>query len=320
MVLPGSFKQLVEAVHLSKAKGRMFLMVRNAYLDESSDPKPPSGVYRGFFAVGGIIGNSVASYELERNWEKKLEKYDLEYFKASECENGWRQFQKFVKDSKNITPDERSVLDSISLDFISLIINPVALDPKSYLACWGVGVKQDDFYEVIKDDHSCAVLGRDPYRLAYDFAFIEGAWIMKEMGEEWSVHYICDEHEKYSPLAPEAYRSLKKKNPNAAHRMLSFSSIDEKNCAPVQAADAVIYEIRRALNFQHKVPGLSDKAIRPQFKMLADTHMMAYVAHTSREQLEWIAANHQPGQPFHLDEIFEKQMGEDIDELGVRKV
>ncbi len=320
MVLPGSFKQIVEAVHLSKAKGRMFLMVRNAYLDESSDPKPPSGVYRGFFAVGGIIGNSVAAYELERNWEKKLEKYELDYFKASECENGWKQFGKFVKDSKNITPEERNVLDSIGLDFISLIMNPVDMDTEPYLACWGVGIKQDDFYDVIKDDHSRAVLGRDPYRLAYDFAFIEGAWIMKEMGEGWGIHYICDEHEIYSPLAPEAYRSLKERNPNAADRMLSFTSIDEKDCAPVQAADAVIYEIRRALNFQHKVPGLSGNAIRPQFKVLSDAHLMFYIAYAKREQLEWIAANHKPGQPFQLDKIFDKQIGADIDELRVRKV
>lgn len=313
----GRFKQLVEAVHLNKLKERMFLLVRNAYLDESADPKPVTGIYRGFFAVGGIIGNSIATFELERNWEKVLVKYGLDYFKASECENGWKQFAKFVKDSKNISPDERKVLDSISMEFIETIVRPVAMDSKSYLACWGIGVKQDDFHEVIKDNHSKSVLGKDPYRLAYDFAFIEGAWLMKELGEGWSAHFVCDEHEIYSPLAPEAYRNLKNTNPNAAQRMLSFSSIDEKCCAPVQAADAVIYEIRRALNFQHKVPGLTDKAIRPQFELLDKAHMMAYIAHTEKNQLEWIAANHKPGQPFQLDEIFNKQMGANIDKLRI---
>ncbi len=293
----------------------MFLLVRNAYLDESADPKPVTGMHRGFFAVGGILGNSVATFELERNWDKALAKHGLDYFKASQCENGWGQFNKFVKDSKNIMPDERKLLDSISLEFLNLIVHPVDFDSGYYLACWGVGVKQDDFYEVIKDDHNRAVLGKDPYRLAYDFAFIEGAWLMKELGEGWSAHYVCDEHEIYSPLAPEVYRNLKNTNPNAAQRMLSFSSIDEKLCAPVQAADAVIYEIRRALNFQHKVPGLTDKSIRPQFAMLANAHMMAYIAHTEREQLEWIAAKHKPGEPFQLDEIFNKQMGANIDKL-----
>jgi hypothetical protein len=53
--------------------------------------------------------------------------------------------------------------------------------------------------------------------------------------------------------------------------------------------------------------------------MLADkdNHGMAYIAHTSREQLEWIVANHQPGEPFNLDEIIEKQLGENIDKLRV---
>jgi hypothetical protein len=29
--------------------------------------------------------------------------------------------------------------------------------------------------------------GDNPYRLAYDFAFVQGAWLMKQLGEVWSV-------------------------------------------------------------------------------------------------------------------------------------
>jgi hypothetical protein len=231
----------------------MFLRVANSYMDESFDPKH-QGQYRGFFVVGGILGRPLAFFELERRWEQLLRKHELAYFKASQCENGWKEFSKFVIDSKKITPSERALLDSISLDFIELITTPVPFDPTNYLTCYGVGIMQEDFYEVIKDPCARAVLGDNPYRLAYDFAFIECAWLMKQLGKGWSASFVCDEHEVYSPLASEAYRSLRETNPQAAEHMLSFSSADEKLSAPVQAADAVVYEIRRALNFQHKHP------------------------------------------------------------------
>ncbi len=294
----------------------MYLTVANSYMDESFDPKH-QGRYRGVFVVGGMLGRGVALFELARRWQQLLKEHGLAYFKASQCENGWKEFSKFVADSKKITTDERSVLDSISLEFIRLITNPVPFDSVHYLTCYGVGVMQEDFNEVIKDDHARAVLGDNPYRLAYDFAFIECAWLMKQMGGGWGASFVCDEHEIYSPFAIEAYRNLKETNPKAAEYMLSFSSVDEKVCAPVQAADAVVYEIRRALNFQRKHPELGAGALREQFKALADAHGMAYIAHTEKEQLEWIAANHNPGEPFKLDEFMNKQIGANIDKIRV---
>jgi hypothetical protein len=285
-------------------------------MDESFDPKK-GGKARGFFVVAGLMGRGVPFFSLECLWDKLLTKHGLDYFKASECWNGWKQFNKFVKNSKQITPAERTVLDGISMEFIDIIVHPSPYDPQNYLTTCGIGVSQDDFYEVIKDKHACAVLGENPYRLTYDLAFVASAWLMKQMNSKWSVSFVCDEHEKYSPLAPEAYRKLKETNPQAAEYLLSFSSIDEKKCSPVQAADAVVYEVRRALNFKHKVPGLCDPALREQFKALAKGHVVAYIAEANKPQLEWIAANHNPGDPFKLDELMNNQVGGNIDGFGI---
>lgn len=290
----------------------MHLTVANSYMDESFDPKK-YGKPRGFFVVAGLMGRGVAFFELECRWEKLLRKYGIDYFKASECENGWKQFKKFVHNPSNITPAERDGLDVISLEFLGLVTNPVQLDKTHYLTACGVGVLQEDFYEVIKHSHARAVLGDNPYRLAYDLAFVASAWLMKQLSKGWGVSIVCDEHEIYSPLAPEAYLSLKATNPQAAEYLLSFSSIDEKKCAPVQAADAVVYEVRRALNFKYKVPGLSDPALRKQFKALADGKAVAYIAESRKEQLEWIAANHKPGEPFKLDELMKNEIKENVD-------
>jgi hypothetical protein len=189
-------------------------------------------------------------------------------------------------------------------------------DPQHYLTACGIGILQHDFYEVIKDPHARAVLGDNPYRLAYDLAFVASAWLMKQLGEGWGVSIVCDEHEVYSPLAPEAFRNLQSTNPQAAEYLLSFS-IDEKKCAPVQAADALVYEVRPALNFKYKVPGLSDPTLRAQFQALAKGHTVAYIAESRKQQLEWIAANHNPGDPFKLDELMNNQVGGTVDAFGV---
>jgi hypothetical protein len=311
----GLFKEVAHGFLLSKANDAVFLTVANSFMDESFDPKH-KGKYRGYFTVGGFMGRGIAVFELERRWEKLLEKHGLLYFKASECANGWGQFSKFVSDSKKITPDERAVLDSISFEFIDLIAHPIVLDDTPYLACYGGGIIQDEFYDVIRDDYARSVLGDSPYRLAYDFAFILGAWMMKQLGEGWGACFVCDEHEVYSPLAPEAYRHLKETNPEAAQYMLSFTSMDEKKCAPVQAADAVVYEVRRALNFKGGCAELSG-TLRKQFQLLSDVHGMAYVGYANKKQLEWIVANHKPGEPFKLDDLMKLEIGDNIDRIRI---
>ena len=191
------------------------MMIRS-YMDESFDMKQ-----RGVFAVGGVLGRDLAMFELERRWEQLLRRSDIDiaYFKASECQNGKGEFAKFVADPKNITSDERSKLDAISHEFLGMITNSVPFDSTHYICVQGAAVVQEDFYDAIKDAKARSVLGNDPYRLAYDFAMINCAWAMKELGDGgagYGVSFVCDEHEEHSPLAGQVYRALKETNPNAA--------------------------------------------------------------------------------------------------------
>jgi hypothetical protein len=247
-------------------------------MDESFDMRS-----KGIFAVGGFLGRGVPIFELDRRWEKLLKRPDIgiEYFKASECERGNKQFAKFVADPKNITFSERARLDAIGHEFLDLIIHPVAFDDKSYLCIQGVGVVQEDFYEVVRDANARTILGDSPYRLAYDFAMIQCAWAMKELEKSIKqdkekkmdasssrdpVSFVCDEDEEHSDLA-QAYLNLKRTNPAAAEYMASFSTAKCNTCAPLQAADAAVFEVRRALNLALKQwPG----TIRKQFNLLSD--------------------------------------------------
>lgn len=157
-----------------------------------------------------------------------------------------------------------------------------------------------------------AILGKSPYRLAYDFAMINCAWAMKELGDGgtgYGVLFVCDEHEEHSALAQEAFKNLKEKNPNAAKYMGTFSSADEKKCVPLQAADAAVFEVRRALNLALKQwPG----QLRAQFNLLADASAMFLITHSTKDQLLHLVANHKPGEPFHLDGLMDLQLSENI--------
>jgi Protein of unknown function (DUF3800) len=286
-------------------------MMFGCYLDESFDMKQ-SGLY----VTGGLIGRGVALFELERSWESLLKKHKVTYFKASECESGKGQFAKYVADPKNVTPIERARLSSISHEFCRLIGNPVQYDDRAFFALFGTAVVQKDFYELIKKPKARAVLGNSPYRLAYDLAMIHTAWAMKQLGKDTKrtdcVSYICDQDEEHSEIAPVAYRNLVRKNPKAAKYMCGYSMADEKKCAPLQAADAVVYEVRKAIKYK-----LHDweTRLREQFEIFADRRVMFYMGHSNRKQLKWIAANHKPGEPFKLDELMEFEIKENIDKV-----
>ena len=226
-----------------------------------------------------------------------------------ECERGSGEFSKFIADPANITAEERAKLDSISHEFLSLITRPVPFDSRAYICAHGVGIVQNDFYDVIKDPKARAILGDNPYRLAYDFAMIQCAWAMKQLGDSYAVSFVCDEHQKYCPLAYESYRNLKQTNPTAAQYMTTFTSADDKKCEPLQAADAAAFEIRRALNLSL---GQWKGQLRKQFNVLRDSTSMFLITHSKKEQLLHIVETHKPGEPFNLDKLMEMQQDENI--------
>jgi hypothetical protein len=285
-----------------------------SYMDESCDERGT-----GVFVVGGLLTRGVPSFELERKWEKlrKRPDIDIAYFKASECKNGRGEFAKFVAVPGSPSPTEHQKLDSISREFLSLIPR------EEHIIVQGVGIVQAEFYDVIQDTNARAILGDNPYRLAYDFAMIQCAWAMKQLeqeikkdkenvafGSRWRdcVSFVCDEHEQHSRLANEAFRNLKLTNPNAAHYMGTFDSADDKRVEILQAADAVAFEIRRVLN---RALG-NYSALRAQFRDLADPGKVFLIAHTTKDQLLHIVAHHSPGEPFKLDDIMEQRLPENI--------
>ena len=236
---------------------------------------------------------------------------DIKYFKASQCERGTGEFRKFVADPDNIKLGERDRLNAISREFVSLIV------PRE-LALVGVGIHQEDFFKLTRDDSARAVLGRDPYWLAYHLAMIVCAACARKLREEdhppkhpndyHRVSFVCDESEQYSTLAGEAYKHLKNQNPAAEKYMATRTDADEKDLCPLQAADAIVYEIRRALQISI---GMKGGPSREQFGILRPR--IGVIFNATEENLRNIVSRNKPGEPIDLDAIMDLSiLAEDV--------
>ena len=120
-------------------------------------------------------------------------------------------------------------------------------------------------------------MGDSPFRLAYDFAMIQCAWAMKELGTGDHVAFVCDECEEHSSLAYEAYRKLKEQNTNAARYMGTFSMQDEKKADVLQAADAVVFEVRRLLQLALGSSGREQSASSSMFWPLRGSYFSSSI-------------------------------------------
>jgi len=260
-----------------------------------------------------MIGRGRPFFELERQWEGLRLKptVGIEYFKASECQAGRKQFGKFVNDPDNITNDERDRLDSIWSSFLDIMLG----DSHEGAIIFGIGVVQEDLYEVIKDPRCKAVLGDSPYWFAYQSAMIEAAFAMKTIGTGDSVAFVCDKDEEHSPIAADVYREVKRKNPNAAKYMGSFSTASDKTCEPLQAADAAIYEVRRALHVslgRWKTQLNWNGPLRWQFKKLANARRVWMIQYADKRFLEEVVKENIPNEPLNLDHFLNQEFLHDV--------
>jgi len=185
-----------------------------------------------------------------------------------------------------------------------------------------IGVIQEDFYDVTKDLYARSILGDDPFQLAYDLTIIQCAWMVKEVEKNKKAHakfgerinrdyisFVRDGHQQYAPLSHARYTSLRDSNPEAAEYMASHSIEDDKKCFVLQAADAVAYEIRRALNIVHKQ---RTGDIRSQFNLFRNSTRMAIIQTANKQNLLNTVALHKPGEPFKLTDIMENVFHQNI--------
>lgn len=233
-------------------KQRWIMQVVAGFFDESTDDETHGQCY----SIAGFVGSQWATAVLEMHWKPLLEKYDIDYFKASELNAGEGQFKKFRDnpDAKAWAPfsdREKEFFRVIKTEFTNVITNARDI--------FGIGVALvlPDYYRLREESPLAKKNLLTPYHLCAQTVLMEAGMIMYETNNELApsnralLKPVFDSHEQYSGRMKMAFDTFCEKNPNSSTYLLPPDYEDEKFYLTLQAADNLAYESRRYLLHQH---------------------------------------------------------------------
>lgn len=215
------------------------------YYDESDD------IERGY-AVAGFVGNQHDCVHLDLAWKGRiLDKYDLEYFKASELNAGAGQFAKF-RDNPNdlnapFTPREKNLFNEIKIATIDLTVS------FDLLIAIGAVCMLPDYYRLAEEYSRAGKTIPAPYFFCSQLMMMESGFLMHRLNTRLSasqqglIRPVFDSHEQYSGRAKQMFDEFCRKNPISSNSLLPPHYEDEKDYRVLQAADNLAYECRRLL-------------------------------------------------------------------------
>jgi hypothetical protein len=125
---------------LCKEGANLLMWCASGYFDESDDAERA-------YAVAGFVGHQRDCLYLDWAWRKHiLDKYELEYFKASELNAGTGQFAKFRDDPNKLdctfSDREKSIFKEIKIESINLFLE------FDLLVGFGAVVILPDYYQL----------------------------------------------------------------------------------------------------------------------------------------------------------------------------
>lgn len=216
-----------------------------AYFDESDDNERA-------YAVAGFIGHQHDCVHFDLAWKDRiLDKYGLEYFKASELNAGTEQFAKFRDDPNNVkalfSPREKDFFNRIKAESIDII--------NEFDLLVGVGAVLDwaDYDRIVTEWEVRGRVVPAPYFFCAQLVMMECGLMMNQLNSTTSssqqglVRPVFDSHEEYEGRAKRLYNEFVQKNPLSAKSLLPPHYEDERDYLMLQAADNLAYECRRLL-------------------------------------------------------------------------
>jgi hypothetical protein len=232
--------------------GRYEMWLTAGFFDESTDEDTEGTCY----TIAGFVGAQLITAKLELRWRDLLDKYELEYFKASELSAGTAQFQKFRDDPSEyrfrpFSQREKDKFKEISTAFTDLIVNAENL--------YGIGaaVILPDL-ERLQGEYANAKKLPRPYHMCAQLVLVEAGNEMLAQNtppcgdDTCFLRPIFDEHEEFSGRAKQAWDGFREKNPNSSKFLLPPHYESEKTYLTLQAADLLAFEIRKLVLFQRR--------------------------------------------------------------------
>lgn len=249
------------------------LVFLKSYGDDSSDWKAQE-----IICAGSFIGWPKEFVYTGWQWEDRLKKDNIGYFRACECEDLRGQFDP-ERLGLNLN-QARALALSVRHDLIEILRNQ-----STGLGAICIGLLRKDFNELLaENDKASAFFGTDPLRLIYKrlirvtIDLLNQDW--PSMPKGLKISFTFDEHQKWRE-AEEEYQKLKKKDSICAERMLSAGHADDKEFPGLQMADLAASEAR--LKTMQWLNGSEQE--RLQFKQMARHHNIYFVGVMNKENL-----------------------------------
>lgn len=236
------------------------VLLTTLYLDESHDPPMED-----YYAVAGFLANQHQWLAAMRKWEALLDKYELAYFRAADCETLVHHFAKFRDNPDDVTKplnaQEKARGTEIKKSFVDAIV-------ESELIGFGAAMDLHDLDSVkYRDADSFSILQDHPYLICATFAMTAAGYCTTRMnherGADMILSFVFDQNKEVSGKFAEFYQGVAKQNPYDCECWGSWTFTCKEKYKPLQTADLLAYEVGKVLLNSVKNPTLSTrKALR----------------------------------------------------------
>lgn len=178
-----------------------------------------------------------------------LDKYGLEYFKASELEWGFGQFAKFRDNPDDLharfSEREKKLFREIKTTTIDIFLEADLL--------WGFGavLLLPDYHRLLGEFKAKNLVLPQPYYFCAQVVYMEAGFVMdfqnkgRTRSEQGSVRPVFDKQEEYEGEANQVFEVFREKNPLCSKWLLPPHFEDDRDYIVLQVADNLAYEMRR---------------------------------------------------------------------------
>lgn len=260
--------QLAEHIFPKREGLLVFLSV---YADDSSDQRRER-----ILSAAGFLAWPRDFYYASIEWQIRLEKDGLKYFRASECEGLYGEFDPQNPPGFGLSQARARAL-TVRHDLVEII-------KKHGMGGMSASLALDDFYGLIAENPKAKKhFGQDPTLLIYK-TLIKA--VSECMERDWpedpklKVAFTFDSHQKWK-VAEQAYEELRLENPACAKRMVHAGHADDEEYPALQMADLMAHEARQK-TLEWMVD--SDKETHV-FKALTGHHNVYFMGVAQRKEL-----------------------------------
>ena len=224
----------------TKRENEWRLVLSAACFDEGSE-KPG-------LAVAGYSAAIDTWWHLDCHWQALLKRWNLRYFKASECENGLVEFSQYRDELTSpkapLKPHERERLRKVKLEFIDAISAH-----HHVLQGYAAVIATEDLKRIIPEDPTARIiLLNKPCYLGAELCLVAAAMLVGDVNlrrsrnDKVEVRPILGACEECWGITHTVLDKFAKENPRSAEVLLPPQYDDHRTNSWLQVADMLAYE------------------------------------------------------------------------------